>query len=309
MRAGRVARVVSGDDAEERRHVARRSRERTDLIERGSERDQAVARHAAVGRLQTEHAAERRRLADRSAGLGAERERHHAGGDRDGRSAARSAGNPIVIPRVARRPERGMLGRRAHRELVAVGLADDHRAGAARDARRRRPSRVARNARAGATPAVVRIAGGADVVLERDGDAEQRRVRGRARDRAAAARASAPRSFTCRKACRSAVEPADAVERVAAHLDGRDARAPRRRRGFRRRVRGSAHEPSTRGTLKSPAARSAAGAWPSSRSRDRASGPARRRDRRRSRRHDRRGGDDARRVDLLDLVGVGRGWP
>ena len=52
--------------------------ERADLIERRGERDQAVARHAAVGRLQPDDAAQRRRLADRSAGVGAERQRRHA---------------------------------------------------------------------------------------------------------------------------------------------------------------------------------------------------------------------------------------
>ena len=35
------------------------------------------------------------------------------------------------VPRVGGRPERGVLGGRAHRELVHVGLAQDHRAGVA----------------------------------------------------------------------------------------------------------------------------------------------------------------------------------
>src|SRR4029079_11082009 len=65
---------------------------------------------------------------------------------------------------------------------------------------------------------------------------------------------------------RRTVEPADPIERVAAHLHGRDvARGDGGANGG-----GGArdrHEPSTRGTLKSPAAGSAAGASPSSRSR------------------------------------------
>ena len=60
------------------RRVGDRRRERADLIERRREREQAVARDAAVGRLEADDAAERRGLADRSAGVGAERERHHA---------------------------------------------------------------------------------------------------------------------------------------------------------------------------------------------------------------------------------------
>ena len=78
-RARRVGRIGAGDH---RRAPAPRRRtvrvERADLIERRRERDQAVARHAAVGRLQADDAAERRRLADRAAGVGAERERRHA---------------------------------------------------------------------------------------------------------------------------------------------------------------------------------------------------------------------------------------
>ena len=55
----------------------RRSCERTDLIERRGERQQAVARDAAVGRLEADDAAEPGGLPNRSAGVRAERERHH----------------------------------------------------------------------------------------------------------------------------------------------------------------------------------------------------------------------------------------
>ena len=48
-------------------------RERPDLVERRRERDQAVARHRAVRRLHPDDAAQRRGLADRAAGVGAER--------------------------------------------------------------------------------------------------------------------------------------------------------------------------------------------------------------------------------------------
>ena len=100
--------------------------ERADLVERRSERDQAVPRDAAIGRLQAEHAAERCGLTDRSAGLRTERQRHHVGRHGDGRSAAGASRNALQVPWIARRPERRVLGRRAHRELVAIGLADDH---------------------------------------------------------------------------------------------------------------------------------------------------------------------------------------
>ena len=70
---GRVARVVAGDDAGQQRDVAHGVRERPDLVERRGEGDDAVARHGAVRRLQPDDAAERRRLADRAARVGAER--------------------------------------------------------------------------------------------------------------------------------------------------------------------------------------------------------------------------------------------
>ena len=91
--------AAAGDDAEGQRGVFDRRGDRADLIERRRERDQAVARHAPVGRLQADDAAQRRGLPDRSAGVRAERERHQACGDRRRGSAARAAGNPLEIPR------------------------------------------------------------------------------------------------------------------------------------------------------------------------------------------------------------------
>ena len=109
---------------ERQRRVAHRAGDRPDLVERGGEGDQAVARHPAVGRLEPDHAAERRRLADRAAGVGAERQRHAAGRHRRRRAAARAAGHRVEVPGIARHLERRVLARRAHRELVEVGLAE-----------------------------------------------------------------------------------------------------------------------------------------------------------------------------------------
>ena len=90
--------VVAGHRGEDVGGVLDGPRERTDLIERRSEGEQPVARDAAVGRLEADHAAERARLADRSAGVGAERDRRQAGGHRHRRAAARSAGDAIRAP-------------------------------------------------------------------------------------------------------------------------------------------------------------------------------------------------------------------
>ena len=129
VRRGGVGAIGAGDHRQRQRRVLDRARERADLIERRREGQQAVARHAAVGRLEPDDAAERRRLADRPAGVGAERERHLRRADGGRRAAARSARRARQRPGIAHRPERRVLVRRAHRELVAVGLADDHRAG------------------------------------------------------------------------------------------------------------------------------------------------------------------------------------
>ena len=146
------------------------------MIERRTERDQAVPRDAAVGRLQADHAAHRGRLANRSAGVGPERQRRDARRDGGRRSAARAAGNAIERPRVVHGTERRVLVRRAHRELVAVGLADDDRA-------RRVEPRETTVASYGGDVGLehARRGGGADpsraqVVLERDRHADQRAI-------------------------------------------------------------------------------------------------------------------------------------
>ena len=120
---------MAGDDVEQQRGVGDRRRERPDLVERRRERDEAVARHAPVGGLHADDAAQRRRLADRAAGVGAERERCEAGGHRGGAAPARAAGDATRVVRVAGGAERRVLGRAAHGELVEVGLADRDRAG------------------------------------------------------------------------------------------------------------------------------------------------------------------------------------
>ena len=254
---GRVERVVSRDHVHGERRVGHRRREGANLIQRGRERDQAVARHTPVRRLEPDDAAEPGGLPDRSAGIGAERQRHQPRRDSRGRSAAGSAGRSIERPGVAGRPERRVLRRRAHRELIAVRLADDDRAGrfetghdrgivggdvAVEDPRARRGGDAAR----------------AHVVLEGDGDAEERKAGPvgsgvklcRPRQRAVG-------DHRAERAERS-VGGRDTIERGAADLDR--GRAPRRDRpahvGGRERKR---HQPITRGTLNKPALTSASG--------------------------------------------------
>ena len=73
-------------------------RERADLIERRRERDQAVARDAAVGRLHADDAAERGGLADRAAGVGAQRQRREPAATAAAEPPLRSAGHARACP-------------------------------------------------------------------------------------------------------------------------------------------------------------------------------------------------------------------
>ena len=103
-------------------------------------------------------------------------------------------GHRVEVPRVADRPERGPLVRRAHRELVHVRLAEDHGAGVAQalgDVGVVRRDVALEDPRARGALA----AGDGDEVLQRDGQAQQRVQRARRAAwpsaRAAARRASA----------------------------------------------------------------------------------------------------------------------
>ena len=113
--------------------------------------------------------------------------------------AAAPARHAVERPRVGGRAVGRVLGRRAHRELVHVGLAEDHRAGVAqalRDVRVVRGEVALEDARAGGALAALdrhevlerrpgrRAAGGAR-------RARRRRRRGRSSSRASAASASA----------------------------------------------------------------------------------------------------------------------
>ena len=166
------------------------------MIEGRTRAEQAGGADAAVGRLEADASAERRGDPDAAAGVAAGGRRAHARGDGRRGSAARSAGDARQIDRVARgaveRVDRGD----AAAELVGVGLAEQHGAGAfelfddrgvgARDVLVEQP-RAGRGA----------DAGGFDQIFMRDGDARQARhgssgstrfdpgsdARGRARDR------------------------------------------------------------------------------------------------------------------------------
>ena len=127
-RAGGVDGIVPGDDAEQGGRIAHIGRERPDAVERRGEGDEPVARDASVGRQHADHSAEAGGLADGAAGVGAERGDGEVCRDGRRRSAARSAGDAVGVDGIAHGAVGRVLVRRAHGELVAVELAQQHRA-------------------------------------------------------------------------------------------------------------------------------------------------------------------------------------
>ena len=129
--AGGVERVVAADDLVEQGRVEHGPGHRAGLVEGVRQGDEAVARHPAVRRLHADRAGDRTGLADRAAGVGADRQGRLVGRHRGRAAAARAAGDAGQVPRVVGRTVGAVLGGGAHRELVHVGLAEDRQAGRA----------------------------------------------------------------------------------------------------------------------------------------------------------------------------------
>ena len=155
IKTGRVFIVAPGHRTQHDRGVAHGSRQRSRLIERGSERHHAIARAAPVSRLDADNAGEGGRLADGPAGVGRRRRQAQMRGHRRRRAARRSAWRQeaALVARqcrarlrdapIGRQPRRGdrainrRLIRRAHGELIHVGFAQ-HDGAVAPELRRHR---------------------------------------------------------------------------------------------------------------------------------------------------------------------------
>ena len=84
----------------------------------------AEAADQAVGRLQPGQAAQRGRVADRAAGIGAERAHHQPRRDAGTRAAGRSTGEMLAVPRIACRRPGQVEGRTTVGELMRRQLAE-----------------------------------------------------------------------------------------------------------------------------------------------------------------------------------------
>ena len=140
------------------------------MVERPRQSRDPGARDRAEARLHAPHAAEGGWPHDGTGGLGAERERHAAGGDGRGRAAGGAARRARERVGVA-----GGAGGAAG-ELGGHGLAEDQGAGRAQAAHHRR---VRPRPAAGVEPGAVlgRLVGGVDDVLDADGNAGKRPAR------------------------------------------------------------------------------------------------------------------------------------
>ncbi len=113
--------------------VAHVAGDRTGLVERRGEGDNAPARAAAIGRLDADGAGEGGGLADRTAGIGGRRAGAKPCCNRCRRAAGRAAGHQRLVgargpPGIGDRSVTGAFVGRAHGEFVHVELAQHHRA-------------------------------------------------------------------------------------------------------------------------------------------------------------------------------------
>ena len=127
------------------RRVVGGARKRPDLVQARSVGHETEAGNPAVGGLYAHGPAKRGRLADGTAGIGAERGKALPGGHGRGRTAARSAGDLFQIPGIGRDLVGGIFRGRAHGPLalehvdghrrLVVGGRGEHLAFAGRDGR------------------------------------------------------------------------------------------------------------------------------------------------------------------------------
>jgi hypothetical protein len=167
------------------------SRQHSGLIEAGREGDHAVARHPPIGGLDPRHAGQRRRLSDRTAGIGARRVGRQPGRGSGGGSPGRAARHLAEVPRILDRAVVARFVGGAHGEFVHVGLAQHHGAGGLEARHHGRivgRDEVVEHARAAAGAHPVR----AENIFMNEGDAEQRARSPAARRRSAAAASPAP---------------------------------------------------------------------------------------------------------------------
>ncbi len=125
---GQILRVVTGHRGEHQCAVLDRARHRPGGVHAPGQRDDPVVADAAVGRPDSNDTVDRRRQADRAAGVGAHRTVTAARRDCDTGAAARTRREMRGVPGVAHGAVMRIGRGAAPCELVHVGLADEDRA-------------------------------------------------------------------------------------------------------------------------------------------------------------------------------------
>src|ERR1035438_728828 len=126
--AGRsgVEGIVAGDGVQGERGVAHGARERAHVVLAETERQDAKAADAPIGRLESDGAAKRGRDANGAAGIGAHRHEDHVRGYGGARTTARPAGTVPRVPRIAHRAEVRVGRSDAVSQFVHVELAEQY---------------------------------------------------------------------------------------------------------------------------------------------------------------------------------------
>ena len=127
---GAVARVAPAcrKRVHGKRHIDHAAAERADLVQRRAKGHHAIPGNRPVAGLEADHTAQGRRLANRAARIGAQRQRGLACSNRGRRTARGTTRNALEIPRIGRVRKRRALGCRAECELVHIRLAHRHAA-------------------------------------------------------------------------------------------------------------------------------------------------------------------------------------
>src|SRR5690606_12042186 len=118
VQAGGILVVVTGHALQQQRAIFGSTCHRSGLVEARGKGNHAPARYRAVGRLEAGNATQCRGLANRAASVSAGGSWRQSCGDGRSRTAGRTAGYALRVPRVFHGAVKTGFVRRAHGELV-----------------------------------------------------------------------------------------------------------------------------------------------------------------------------------------------
>ena len=171
-----IGAIGAGHRGQRRHRVVNTERKERHAIERPACRHHAGGGDQSKTRLEPDDIVERRRNAPGARSVGAQAEAREPDRHRDRRTGARAAGHVVRVEAVARHAVRRAHADQAGGELIEIGLADQNRAGRAQP--RYRGCVVRRHIGERRATGRGGQAGDVDIVLYRNGNAIQRKLRG-----------------------------------------------------------------------------------------------------------------------------------